>query len=133
MFNVQRLLGDRIGAVVDAMQPGGSVDPFSTLSLHEREELSNLYRLGFPRGDEFMISQPFGQIWLWTSIADMLIEEDADYFSAFWSRSEEHTSELQSLMRISYAVFCLKKKNYNIIRKHNHTVSHTNSNAVKKK
>src|SRR3546814_4165092 len=31
-------------------------------------------------------------------------------------RSEEHTSELQSLMRISYAVFCLKKK-----RKHKHT------------
>src|SRR3546814_17025121 len=29
------------------------------------------------------------------------------------SRSEEHTSELQSLMRISYAVFCLKKKNIN--------------------
>src|SRR3546814_9207337 len=34
-------------------------------------------------------------------------------------RSEEHTSELQSLMRISYAVFCLKKKN-----KH-HRISHT--------
>src|SRR3546814_10189987 len=31
-------------------------------------------------------------------------------------RSEEHTSELQSLMRISYAVFCLKKKNY--MKKH---------------
>src|SRR3546814_4286616 len=33
-------------------------------------------------------------------------------------RSEEHTSELQSLMRISYAVFCLKKKtsNYNIYK-----------------
>src|SRR3546814_9941694 len=30
------------------------------------------------------------------------------------SRSEEHTSELQSLMRISYAVFCLKKKNNTI-------------------
>src|SRR3546814_10212775 len=29
------------------------------------------------------------------------------------TRSEEHTSELQSLMRISYAVFCLKKKNIN--------------------
>src|SRR3546814_4492533 len=28
----------------------------------------------------------------------------------FYARSEEHTSELQSLMRISYAVFCLKKK-----------------------
>src|SRR3546814_10378055 len=33
-------------------------------------------------------------------------------------RSEEHTSELQSLMRISYAVFCLQKKNIN------HTVNH---------
>src|SRR3546814_10890840 len=32
------------------------------------------------------------------------------------SRSEEHTSELQSLMRISYAVFCLKKKNKNEIQ-----------------
>src|SRR3546814_9227925 len=30
--------------------------------------------------------------------------------SGRWARSEEHTSELQSLMRISYAVFCLKKK-----------------------
>src|SRR3546814_8769469 len=29
-----------------------------------------------------------------------------------WPRSEEHTSELQSLMRISYAAFCLKKKSY---------------------
>src|SRR3546814_6301004 len=31
-------------------------------------------------------------------------------------RSEEHTSELQSLMRISYAVFCLKKKNNTLVR-----------------
>src|SRR3546814_9387395 len=31
---------------------------------------------------------------------------------AAMARSEEHTSELQSLMRISYAVFCLKKKKY---------------------
>src|SRR3546814_5089739 len=33
------------------------------------------------------------------------------------SRSEEHTSELQSLMRISYAVFCLKKKKIKYINK----------------
>src|SRR3546814_2331650 len=33
------------------------------------------------------------------------------FLSAGVRRSEEHTSELQSLMRISYAVFCLKKKN----------------------
>src|SRR3546814_7396003 len=47
--------------------------------------------------------------------------------SSTWrsSRSEEHTSELQSLMRISYAVFCLKKKKKtDEYKKHNH--SHTN-------
>src|SRR3546814_3474110 len=40
------------------------------------------------------------------------------------SRSEEHTSELQSLMRISYAVFCLKKKK-NYKKKHNPQIQHT--------
>src|SRR3546814_1856749 len=34
------------------------------------------------------------------------------------TRSEEHTSELQSLMRISYAVFCLKKKKINNLKRH---------------
>src|SRR3546814_2815188 len=38
------------------------------------------------------------------------------------ARSEEHTSELQSLMRISYAVFCLKKTNKN---RNNHRAQHT--------
>src|SRR3546814_3093581 len=38
-------------------------------------------------------------------------ESMANAADAILSRSEEHTSELQSLMRISYAVFCLKKKN----------------------
>src|SRR3546814_6296537 len=38
------------------------------------------------------------------------------------ARSEEHTSELQSLMRISYAVFCLKTQThkYNVYQKHDH-------------
>src|SRR3546814_3138281 len=36
---------------------------------------------------------------------------DPQIVEAEYRRSEEHTSELQSLMRISYAVFCLKKKN----------------------
>src|SRR3546814_7306995 len=44
-------------------------------------------------------------------------------------RSEEHTSELQSLMRISYAVFCLKKKTKHYYRSNNpHTLSHTKYN-----
>src|SRR3546814_7716504 len=38
--------------------------------------------------------------------------------AAFHQRSEEHTSELQSLMRISYAVFCLKKKKHSQLNKH---------------
>src|SRR3546814_7539038 len=40
-----------------------------------------------------------------------LAQTDAISRRAARARSEEHTSELQSLMRISYAVFCLKKKN----------------------
>src|SRR3546814_8719300 len=39
-------------------------------------------------------------------------------------RSEEHTSELQSLMRISYAVFCLKKTNKNTEYQYNRTTDH---------
>src|SRR3546814_7142125 len=39
-------------------------------------------------------------------------------------RSEEHTSELQSLMRISYAVFCLKKKKHHIEITHHHPTQH---------
>src|SRR3546814_3333163 len=49
------------------------------------------------------------------------------------TRSEEHTSELQSLMRISYAVFCLKKKKKlkspNTNKTHQHNVITENKNA----
>src|SRR3546814_1867576 len=44
----------------------------------------------------------------WLLLPQMLVATGA----ALRQRSEEHTSELQSLMRISYAVFCLKKKNH---------------------
>src|SRR3546814_1797167 len=48
-------------------------------------------------------------------------------------RSEEHTSELQSLMRISYAVFCLKKKKHQIkiSNKYNYTHPETEQNREK--
>src|SRR3546814_6223031 len=46
-------------------------------------------------------------------------------FSTKPTRSEEHTSELQSLMRHSYAVFCLKKKNTDTNTKHIHMNIHT--------
>src|SRR3546814_1439753 len=48
--------------------------------------------------------------------------------TALMARSEEHTSELQSLMRISYAVFCLKKKNNKIDTTHIVTYVHIHDN-----
>src|SRR3546814_3681647 len=42
----------------------------------------------------------------------LAVGPDATIYIADTGRSEEHTSELQSLMRISYAVFCLKKKTH---------------------
>src|SRR3546814_10549467 len=51
---------------------------------------------------------------IWRYYIDLLTEnwrERTDFRTIYQDRSEEHTSELQSLMRISYAVFCLKKKN----------------------
>src|SRR3546814_7008077 len=54
-------------------------------------------KIGVQVHDRGPVSQP----WIGLSHA---------YSSLFFVRSEEHTSELQSLMRISYAVFCLKKK-----------------------
>jgi hypothetical protein len=86
MFNCQRILGDRLGGVVDAMAPGGSGDPFAGLNTHQREELAALYRLGYPRQDEFMIGAPMGQMWLWTSQADRLYAHEPDYFDNFWSK-----------------------------------------------
>src|SRR3546814_8180139 len=59
--------------------------------------------------------------------AKLLAEIDGDLEHldvATLTRSEEHTSELQSLMRISYAVFCLKKKKKQT-QKTNHTNKHT--------
>src|SRR3546814_975098 len=48
------------------------------------------------------------------------------------SRSEEHTSELQSLMRISYAVFCLKKKIYiNSKPNRQNNTTHHRHNTIK--
>src|SRR3546814_2672867 len=46
----------------------------------------------------------------WAKHGTCMSPHPAAYFRAAEIRSEEHTSELQSLMRISYAVFCLKKK-----------------------
>src|SRR3546814_3832386 len=58
---------------------------------------------------------------------DECAPEDAGDVAALEQRSEEHTSELQSLMRISYAVFCLKKTK----TKHSHNnILHLSTNST---
>src|SRR3546814_1549272 len=54
----------------------------------------------------WIVNKPTSEGWV-TSIE--CYTKDGEMIAQFF-RSEEHTSELQSLMRISYAVFCLKKK-----------------------
>src|SRR3546814_8944190 len=62
----------------------------------------------------------------WEAVAEAhhRLEELNGYDASARARSEEHTSELQSLMRISYAVFCLKKKTIHIMnytKRYKHT------------
>src|SRR3546814_9548204 len=67
--------------------------------------------LGFDWGDHlYHASDYFETLYAW---AEHLIRTGKAYVDdqTAEERSEEHTSELQSLMRISYAVFCLKKNN----------------------
>src|SRR3546814_1851519 len=59
------------------------------------EHLRQTTRIGVARGDDQQIEQTLRAM--------------AELVRVYLARSEEHTSELQSLMRISYAVFCLKK------------------------
>src|SRR3546814_18042909 len=74
------------------------------------------------------------EVWLQPQAAEHHRRDHVAQGSQDWRadhRSEEHTSELQSLMRISYAVFCLKKKNTQTIT----TIStnrnlHTTTNDV---
>src|SRR3546814_9797706 len=83
--------------------------------------------LRFPNGNPFSFERATGELSMTKShlligaaafavaisVSQPALAQDtaAECLDADNNRSEEHTSELQSLMRISYAVFCLKKKN----------------------
>src|SRR3546814_12583512 len=76
-----------------------------TLSLHDALPICRIgdsYIHGFGAIGRSLGPLPFHQFWLKLHLAGRA--------GPIGDRSEEHTSELQSLMRISYAVFCLKKK-----------------------
>src|SRR3546814_7003303 len=99
--------------------------PYTTLVRSLAAEVDDFQRLqliGFGIGD---VLARRDRLVLALEKIEVLLAVDDDHMhgevSRRWltSRSEEHTSELQSLMRISYAVFCLKKKNKNTKSTHN--------------
>src|SRR3546814_1087055 len=105
------VLGDRDAAVVREISK-----TFEETVTGRLSELSARYVDAPPKGEIVVVVAPPGE-------APPPSQEDSDAAlreamerlpvskAAGEVRSEEHTSELQSLMRISYAVFCLKKKN----------------------
>src|SRR3546814_2084998 len=62
------------------------------------------------RGDQHLVVAAAAGVDAAPRVPEALDQARLDRGMAVLERSEEHTSELQSLMRISYAVFCLKKK-----------------------
>src|SRR3546814_4862668 len=87
--------------------------PYTTLFRSHRQ-LTHFkdFDVHFPAiGPSELVFEAAGQLYLF----DLGTEEYREVKISIVDRSEEHTSELQSLMRISYAVFCLKKKTKNII------------------
>src|SRR3546814_6486200 len=63
-----------------------------------------------------------GRLWRGAARRRGIGAEGQRYRQQAHARSEEHTSELQSLMRISYAVFCLKKKTNNHVLTQNRVI-----------
>src|SRR3546814_7731055 len=95
-----------------AVKPGGLFATFSCTGL-VREDLflDMLRRAGYYAGRTLQVLKVSGAGADHPFLAN--VPESRYLKAVFCRRSEEHTSELQSLMRISYAVFCLKKKKLN--------------------
>src|SRR3546814_1724548 len=96
-----------------------------TRSLHDALPICDLLSR---RGQDGQAAQPFEAVAQLTRIAhaDRIAGKTFDRLA---DRSEEHTSELQSLMRISYAVFCLQKKKMSRLK---NSVTIRNENQLSK-
>src|SRR3546814_2937248 len=102
LISLEDIIEELLGEIVDEFDvedpmieplPGGDYRINARMPL---DEVNDLLDAAFPEGD-------------WDTIGGLLLSE-LGHVPVEGERSEEHTSELQSLMRISYAVFCLKKK-----------------------
>src|SRR3546814_1005903 len=82
--------------------------PYTTL--FRSDKAANAFKEKIGKANIILVTHGMGQV---RKMCDMVaVLEDGQV-----TRSEEHTSELQLLMRISYAVFCLKKKQKTISKK----------------
>lgn len=86
MNNARRLIGPRFAQVIDAIEPGGSSNPFEHLDTEQREALAHLYGEGFPRRAERSVLEGLNAgVAFWTWNADGLRHVHGEYFDAFWS------------------------------------------------
>jgi hypothetical protein len=83
--NVRRLLGPKIEMLIDALEPGGSGNPFEGLTSEQAREVATMFRLGFPRGSEFLLRDPTAEVALWTWQVRDVLAHDSSYFERFWS------------------------------------------------
>src|SRR3546814_10380405 len=126
----QRVLGKIFGRAPAAIDDDGlAVDEAAALGTQERDGAGDIFDFTEPRvrchldidALEQRIFEPAGDHRRHRHARRDVVAADAERAvlagDVRGQRSEEHTSELQSLMRISYAVFCLKKK----IKKHKDT------------
>ena len=98
-FGAGRVLGDKLRDVADAMDVGGSGDPFVGLTTAQRDRLADVYRLGYPRGAEATMAGDIG-IATWTLLVEELMQRDPEYFRAYW-RSRATAATTSSATRCS--------------------------------
>src|SRR3546814_9432609 len=87
--------------------------PYGNFPEREEDHNRESYTIGSSLGGKLGSRFKWEAFWQYGHVTDNVTEANSPWKShwiATRDRSEEHTSELQSLMRISYAVFCLKKK-----------------------
>src|SRR3546814_9111667 len=104
-------------AAVGGVLPRAATGPSNVVSAFFLGEERNIHRAAHARIVDAALIEAF------TAGPDRLLEQRADLHPSAGGRSEEHTSELQSLMRFPYAVFCLKKKTSNVKTIHEHYMS----------
>src|SRR3546814_7722129 len=90
----------KAGPIIDPVC-GMAVDP--AITVHHAAHGGETYHFCSAGCRTKFLADP--QRYIGSSVSSVRVAE-----GTIWTRSEEHTSELQSLMRISYAVFCLNKK-----------------------